>query len=454
MYNLVGKAQTEEFLPLQTPLKSFTGYRLKKLSILIILGSILGAVVIRYFKLNSHSKSNFPLDSQDENFLLVKSGNTGNSKIDNFSKKDSNLVFFEDFRGGASLSSGVWNVERSMDGGGNAQFQYYTDSPQNLYVNSSDGSLRLKPGLFEDMPPINGVSAFDVMTGKCSPYPDCANFKVPDCSSVEGCEGTGNPADILKPTTSARINTKGNFDFTYGRLEIRVRMPRGDWLWPGIWFMPRDSLYGGWPNDGEIDLIETRGNAPGYQARGGPAGRDHVISTLHFMGNIFWKSQGTASGIDWTEDYHVFGLYWSDEELYTYYLGENGEETKMINLSTENGGYKNGFGGPPYGYNATSDHDPMMTPVKVGIYDGLPVNTPFNQPFYIILNVAVGGAQDGCPDPDYWGEDAIWCARCWPNCGQPTNEFYAAKDNWYPTWQLAEANDKLSMAVDWIKVWQ
>jgi len=393
--------------------------------------------------------------------FAFKSGGIGDASVDGFSRTDSNLVFFEDFDGDSSLTSGVWKIARTMDGGGNGQFQYYTDSPANVYVNSSDGSLRLKPALFEDMPPINGVPSFDVMTGKCQPYPACANFHVPDCTTKWGCQGTGDPLNILKPTTSGSVNTKGSFDYTYGRLEIRARMPRGDWLWPGLWLMPSNSIYGGWPNDGEIDLIETRGNAPGYMAQGGnPAGRDVVLSTLHVMGNVFWKSQGKGTGIDWTEDYHTFGMYWSDEEFYSYYLGENDEEIKMIDLSKQNGGYKNGFGRDPYGYNATTDNSinniyrSNLTPPKVGVYDDAPISAPFDQPFYLIFNVAVGGAQNGCPDPDYWGKGAIWCTRCWPVCTQPTNEFYYAKDSWYPTWQSAEEIDKLSMAIDWIKVWQ
>jgi len=381
----------------------------------------------------------------------------GDASIDGFAKLEKNLVFFDDFESPSSLSTGVWNAQHTMDGGGNSEFQYYTDSPEVLYVNSSDDTLRIKPGLFEDLPPINGIPALDVMTGDCTPYPECASFRIPDCTTESGCNFVGHPNNVLMPTISAQVNTKGAFTFQYGRLEMRVRMPRGWWLWPGLWMMPENSIYGGWPTDGELDLAETTGNPIGYMANGRDAGRDAVISTLHFMGNVFWKSQGRATGIDWSEDFHTFGLYWSDTEMYTYFYDDNEDEIRMIDLSAANGGYRNGFGRPPYGYDPNSAADNSnaeLTTPNIHAYDGQPLSAPFNQPFYLILNVAVGGAQAGCPDPDLWGTSAQWCKDCWPHCQEPKTEFWEGRDQWYPSWIEAEKADKLSLAVDWVKVWQ
>lgn len=391
-------------------------------------------------------------------FQIIKQVTVGDASKDGFARTDYNLVFSEDFNSDTSLHSGLWNVQRTMDGGGNGQFQYYTDNAANLYINTTDGSLRIKPGLFQDMPAINGVSAYDVMVGNCTDYPECATFKVPNCTSTFGCEGTGYSLDPLMPTTSARIDSQANFEFQYGRLEFRARMARGDWLWPGLWMMPHESLFGGWPDDGEIDIIETRGNAPGFLKSNQSAGRDVLLSTLHYMGNVFWKAQGHGLGVDWTEDYHTFGLYWSDEEMYTYYLDADGQEVLMIDLSAAKGGYANGFAAPPLGYDNTTDpHNPEnyeLTGIHPHVYDGHAKSAPFDQPFYLIFNLAVGGAQNGCPNPDYFGTDAVWCTICEPNCGQPTFEFLKAKDEWYPTWEEADKSDKLSLAIDWIKVWQ
>jgi beta-glucanase (GH16 family) len=64
---------------------------------------------------------------------------------------------------------------------------------------------------------------------------------------------------------SARISTKNHYSITYGRVEVRAKLPRGDWLWPAIWMLPNS---GTWPMSGEIDIMEARGNGPEYAAQG------------------------------------------------------------------------------------------------------------------------------------------------------------------------------------------
>lgn len=66
-------------------------------------------------------------------------------------------------------------------------------------------------------------------------------------------------AEIIQPIQSARIHTANSFSFTYGSVETRVRMPRGDWIWPAIWMVPKEpSAYGPNPRSGEIDITEVR----------------------------------------------------------------------------------------------------------------------------------------------------------------------------------------------------
>ena len=88
---------------------------------------------------------------------------------------------------------------------------------------------------------------------------------------------------------------------TYGTIEVRAKMPKGDWIWPGkfqsikfqkmltqcnfyelaIWMLPTDYVYGGWPRSGEIDIVESRGNAD-FSCGGNPLGRQLAGSTLHW----------------------------------------------------------------------------------------------------------------------------------------------------------------------------
>ena len=113
--------------------------------------------------------------------------------------------------------------------------------------------------------------------------------------------------DIIPPIQSARIHTKTSFSFTYGIVEVRAKMPKGDWIWPGIkytstlnlrhlnsllftvrhhhkkavWMSPTDSVYGSNPRSGEIDITEVRTNK-NLSCNGKPYGRQLSGTTLHW----------------------------------------------------------------------------------------------------------------------------------------------------------------------------
>ena len=84
-------------------------------------------------------------------------------------------------------------------------------------------------------------------------------------NSWYGCERTsGAGGNYLNPITSARLRSVNSFNFKYGRVEFKAKVPKGDWIWPALWLLPRDNAYGMWPSSGEIDVMETRGNGPSY----------------------------------------------------------------------------------------------------------------------------------------------------------------------------------------------
>ena len=66
---------------------------------------------------------------------------------------------------------------------------------------------------------------------------------------------------------SAPLTTKNSHHITYGKVEIRAKLPEGDWLWPALWMLPVDEAYGPWPMSGEIDIMESRGNGVDYKAQ-------------------------------------------------------------------------------------------------------------------------------------------------------------------------------------------
>jgi beta-glucanase (GH16 family) len=124
---------------------------------------------------------------------------------------------------------------------------------------------------------------------------------------------------VINPIRSARLRSVNSFSFQYGRVEVKAKLPKGDWLWPAIWMLPTHNEYGGWPTSGEIDIMESRGNDASYQ----PGGNDKFASTLH------WGPDPLHNRFDQThaeykhtkslgDDFHIYGLYWDEQVLYTY----------------------------------------------------------------------------------------------------------------------------------------
>ena len=158
--------------------------------------------------------------------------------------------------------------------------------------------------------------------------------------------------------TSGRINTQNKVDTKYGRFEARIKMPKGKGFLPAFWMMPTDeNLYGQWPKCGEIDITEVLGDKP-----------NTAHSTLHF-GEPHKQKQGTYTLEKGTfnDDFHVYACEWEPGEM-RFYI-----DNKLF--YTENDWFtkKEGF-------------------------DEVAYPAPYDQPFYIILNLAVGGSWVGYPD--------------------------------------------------------
>lgn len=104
-----------------------------------------------------------------------------------------------------------------------------------------------------------------------------------ECTETQwfGCDRQGTATNIINPTRSARFDTWNSFRFRFGTMEVRAKMPAGDWIWPALWMMPRFSVYGGWPASGEIDLMEMRSNRALFSGAT-HVGNQQAGSTLHF----------------------------------------------------------------------------------------------------------------------------------------------------------------------------
>ncbi|MFF2908906.1 family 16 glycosylhydrolase [Paenibacillus sp. NPDC057934] len=160
------------------------------------------------------------------------------------------------------------------------------------------------------------------------------------------------------PYTSGKIITKNQFSFQYGKVEIRARLPKGQGIWPAFWMMPEDEkLYRGWPSCGEIDIMEMIGHQPGT-----------VYGTIHYgHPHTYTSGEYTLNnGAAFSEDFHLFSLEWSEREIAWYV--DNQEYSRLNEWHSSPGGER------------------------------LPFPAPFNAPFYLQVNLAVGGRWPGYPD--------------------------------------------------------
>ena len=149
---------------------------------------------------------------------------------------------------------------------------------------------------------------------------------------------------------------------------------------------PQNSAYGIWPRSGEIDLAESRGNSYNYSIDGQPGGRDVMTSTLHWgpssVSDAYWR---TTNGkelrrTDYTEEYHTFGVEWSEKYLYTY-LDSRLVQVLFISFNIGEDMWQRG------NFSTQTENSTFLENPWVNTTD---MSAPFDQEFYLILNVAVG----------------------------------------------------------------
>lgn len=159
--------------------------------------------------------------------------------------------------------------------------------------------------------------------------------------------------------SSSRMRTKNNAEWTYGRIEMRAKLPSGKGLWPAFWMLPTDSPYGGWASSGEIDIMESKGSDP-----------DNIHGTIHY-GNAWPNNQfngGTyRTPSSASDNFYTYAVEWTPSEFRWYVRDESGNEILYKTIDwwfSSNGNYP----------------------------------APFDSKFHLLLNLAVGGHFDGNPN--------------------------------------------------------
>ena len=171
------------------------------------------------------------------------------------------IIFQDDF---STFDFSKWRHDITLSGGGNWEFELYDNNRSTTFVKNS--SLHIKPVLTEDKIGADKVRNgynYDIWGG--SPADQCTG------NNFYGCDRVSDGNHYINPVMSGKLTTVNSFSFKYGRVEVRAKLPKGDWLWPAIWLLPKHNEYGEWPASGEIDIMESRGNV-GYpkSAGGGP----------------------------------------------------------------------------------------------------------------------------------------------------------------------------------------
>ncbi len=159
-----------------------------------------------------------------------------------------------------------------MDGFGTGSFDWTTTDPLNSYIDSA--GLHIVPTLTNETTSITSDQMYSGYTLNLTDDGSCTDTKQSACSIVSD----PTKGKMVPPVRSARLVTKGTKSIKYGRVEVVAKLPRGDWLWPAIWMMPENSVYGDWPRSGEIDIMESRGNDWDYAS----GGRDLYYGSLHW----------------------------------------------------------------------------------------------------------------------------------------------------------------------------
>lgn len=246
---------------------------------------------------------------QVTNATIVKSTATGTIQNDDAVGEFSKLVWSDEFNNG-SLNLNDWMFETGdgcpgLCGWGNNELEYYTSRPENLFFHN--GNLVIE-------------------------------------ARKEDYSG--------RSYTSAKIVTRGKKSFKFGRMDIRAKLPKGKGVWPAIWMLPQQNVYGVWPKSGEIDIMELVGHEP-----------NKVYGTVHFgpgPSSTQYSRGYQLPTADFSTDFHVYSIIWDSNSIQWLVDGQ------VFSSFTK-------------------------TDVGSATY-------PFNEEFYFIINLAIGGNWPGSPD--------------------------------------------------------
>ncbi|KAK0213777.1 GH16 beta-1,3-glucan recognition protein [Armillaria fumosa] len=369
-------------------------------------------------------------------------------------------VLDEDFSSGNDVfgDNGVFFREVDMSGFGNGQFEMTTSSLNNSFV--SNNRLYILPTLTED-----SIGRDAILDGHVFNITDCTynitqGQSYTDSSTTSTTSGTtaigsdqsfdaksyyaacsavsnSTTGQIINPVQSARLSTRSSANIRYGKVEVRAKIPTGDWMWPAIWMLPVDNAYGMWPLSGEIDIMESRGNGISYPRQGS----NYVRGSLNW-GPVSWFNAVAKTYGWWTlrrgsyaDDFHTYSIEWTDKFMRIYV------DSRLHHMFQMN--IKESFwdlGDFPSTTTNGSETIALQNPWVNGS-----MSAPFDQRFYLILDIAIGGTNG-------WFEDGYGDKPWLDGSSTAMRDFYNKKDTWYATWP--EDVEQRAFVIDSVKMWE
>ncbi|MGO2013072.1 MAG: glycoside hydrolase family 16 protein [Pseudoalteromonas sp.] len=254
------------------------------------------------------------------------------------------LVWQDEFNAN-SIDLNKWQHEVNCRGGGNDEQQCYTAREQNSYL--KDGLLHI-------------VALKGEYTG---PLHNSDEVTSDEQKKLQGTQ----------PFTSARLRTKGQGDWRYGRFEIRAKLPAGQGAWPAVWMLPTDWEYGRWASSGEIDIMEAVNLKVPTDDKTAPVGtpESRVHGTLHYGGPA---PENVYSGLAYSftaeqnpaDTFHTYALEWQEDEMRWYV-----DDVHYATFESEQW------------YSSSAQANGSF--IENGGF------APFDKHFHLLLNFAVGG---------------------------------------------------------------
>lgn len=322
--------------------------------------------------------------------------------------------------------SNTWTRQVELGGLRNGDFAMFTNDDKNSYA--SDGKLFIVPTLTEE------EIGDQVYSG--------GTYRLSGCTSnnASACNARSGNGRVIPPVQSARLTTRNTYNIQFGRVEIRARLPRGDWLKPQIQMLPQDDAYGIYPVSGEIDIMQARGNNPDYPKQG----RNFVTSGLHWAPTSspnmdqFYKTYGWRSMRwgDYSDDYHTFVLEWSPDFMWTYV---DKRTSRILDMRFNKKSFFERGDFPPTILNNTNVPVVLTNPWAGGTRAA-----PFDKPFYLALTLGAGGT-------DGWFQDNEGGKMWYDGSSSAMLDFANNKDKWHSTW--SKDNSRRAFAIDYVKMW-